>query len=186
MKRTGRHIAGNVLIYLLGFLLIGSAVAKLAHVPKVVSQLGAMGFDGPRLTFIAILESFCAVLFLIPASRSSGVLLVSAFLGGAIATHLQHGQSIAQPSVILALVWIGAWLRHPEILWSSNTHVVRVSREPNGEHSTGALKQARKKQEEVNEKTFEICALVDSAASFAADDYLYAHRRPSHRSSGAS
>lgn len=99
-------------------MLLGSAAAKLAHVPQVVSQMAAAGIVGNRLAFVAVLEVLSALLFLIPATRSAGLLLVSAFLGGAIATHLQHGQSIAPPSFLLVLLWAGAWLRHPEILWS--------------------------------------------------------------------
>lgn len=113
-----RRILGNVLIFIVGFMLLGSAGAKLAHVPKVVSELGAMGFDGNKLIFIAILEIVSALLFLIPFTRSAGLLLVSSFLGGAVATHLQHDQSIAQPSFVLFLVWLGTWLRHRRMLWS--------------------------------------------------------------------
>ena len=115
-----RRITGNVLIVLGGLMLIGSAGAKFAHVPAVVAQLGAMGFDGSRLMFIAVLEVVSALLFLVPLTRSAGLLLVSSFLGGAIATHLQHGQPIIQPSFVLLLIWLGTWLRHPEILWSLN------------------------------------------------------------------
>jgi hypothetical protein len=117
---AARRVTGNILIGLPGVALIGSAAAKLVHVPKVVEQMAASGFAGERLTFIAVLEVFCAVLFLIPSTRAAGLLLVSAFLGGAIATHLQHGQSVAQPGVFLAVLWVGAWLRHPQILWSNS------------------------------------------------------------------
>jgi DoxX-like family len=113
-----RKIAGNILVFLGGLVLLGSAGAKLAHVPKVVSQLGAMGFDGNKLTFVALLEVVSGLLFLIPLTRSAGLLLVSAFLGGAIATHLQHDQPISQPSFVLFLIWLGTWLRHPGMLWS--------------------------------------------------------------------
>jgi hypothetical protein len=116
----GRRIAGMVLICLVSVMLIGSAGAKFAHVPKVVSELGALGFDGNRLTMIAIAEIVSALLFLIPASRSAGLLLGSAYLGGAIATHVQHGQPFLQPAMVLTLLWLGAWLRHPEVLWSLN------------------------------------------------------------------
>jgi DoxX-like family len=116
-----RKIAGNILVFLGGLMLLGSAGAKLAHVPKVVSQLGAMGFDGNKLTFIALLEVVSGLLFLIPLTRSAGLLLVSAFLGGAIATHLQHDQPIIQPSFVLLLIWLGTWLRHPGMLWSSGS-----------------------------------------------------------------
>ena len=123
---AARRMTGNVLISLGGVALLGSAAAKLAHVPKVVEQLGAAGFAGERLTFVAVLEVFCAVLFLVPATRAAGLLWVSAFLGGAIATHMQHGQSIVQPGVFLALLWLGAWLRHPQILWSVGDSAFRT------------------------------------------------------------
>jgi hypothetical protein len=113
-----RRITGNVLMILGGVVLIGSSCAKFAHVPAVVNQLGAMGFTGNRLIFIAVLEIVSAALFLIPLTRSGGLLLVSSYLGGAIATHLQHGEPIVQPSFVLVLIWLGMWLRHPVILRS--------------------------------------------------------------------
>ncbi len=113
-----RLYAGTVLVVLPGLMLIGSALAKLAHVPPIAEELGGMGFTGGRLTFIAILEIASALLFLISSTRSVGLLLVSSFLGGAIATHLQHAKPIVQPALVLLLVWLGTWLRHPEVLWS--------------------------------------------------------------------
>lgn len=116
-ERTWKNI-GTILITLSAVMLLGSATAKLTHVPQVVSEMTSVGLAGNRLTLVAALEVFSALLFLIPATRSAGLLLVSAFLGGAIATHLQHGQSFAPPSFVLVLLWVGSWLRHPEILWS--------------------------------------------------------------------
>jgi len=113
-----RRITGNVLMILGGVMLIGSSSSKFAHVPAVVTQLGAMGLTGNRLMFIAVLEIVSAVLFLIPLTRSGGLLLVSSFMGGAIATHLQHDEPIVQPSFVLLLIWLGTWLRHPVILRS--------------------------------------------------------------------
>jgi DoxX-like family len=110
--------AGNILLVLPSLVLIGSSLAKFAHVPKVVAQMGSMGFDGGRLTFIAVLEIVSAILFLLPRTRSFGLLMVSAFLGGAIATHLGHGQPFAGPAIVLSLFWIATWLRHPQVLWS--------------------------------------------------------------------
>jgi hypothetical protein len=115
-----RRIAGLVLICLGSIVLIGSAGAKFAHVPKVVNEMGAMGFDGGRLTMIAVTEIASALLFLLSFTRSIGLLLVSAYMGGAIATHVQHGQPFIQPAVVLAILWAGTWLRHPQILWSMN------------------------------------------------------------------
>jgi hypothetical protein len=111
-----RRMVGSVLIYLTGFVLIGSAATKFAHVPKVVSELGAMGFEGNRLMMIAALEAVSALLFLIQSIRSAGLLLVSAYMGGAIATHVGHGQPALQPAFFLFLLWLGVWLRDPRVL----------------------------------------------------------------------
>jgi ABC-type Na+ efflux pump permease subunit len=116
-----RRVIGNILIFLLGLLLVASAGAKFTHVPKVIEQMGLMGLEGRRLTFVAFLEVGSAVLLLFPVTRSAGLLLASSFMGGAIATHLEHGQAIIQPSMFLALLWLGVWLRHPQIQWSWGT-----------------------------------------------------------------
>jgi DoxX-like family len=112
-----QRIAGTVLIALCGLALIGSASAKFAQVPSVVTQMNAFGFQG-KLLLIATGEALSAVLFLVPRTRSIGLLLVSGLLGGAIATHMQHGQPYVGPAVLLLLVWLGTRLRHPEALWS--------------------------------------------------------------------
>jgi DoxX-like family len=108
---------GLALICLGSLALILSASTKFAQVPKIVAQLNAFGFQG-KISFLAILELVCALLFLIPQTRSVGLVMVSAYLGGAIATHIQHGQPPTAPAIILAVIWIGTVIRHPQSLWS--------------------------------------------------------------------
>jgi hypothetical protein len=74
--------------------------------------MAALGFDGPRFIIIDVLELASATLFLVPKTRPFGLLLVSAVLGGAIAAHLGHGQPPVPPAALLALIWIGTWLRN--------------------------------------------------------------------------
>jgi hypothetical protein len=125
---NARRISGNILVYFGGVVLIGSAAAKFAHVPKVVTQLAAMGFGGERLMLIAVLEIISAVLFLLRPTRSAGLLLVSAYLGGAIATHIQHGESPLQAAIVLSVLWLGTWLRHPHVLWTQSHSGEAVAR----------------------------------------------------------
>lgn len=116
---------GNVLIYVAGVLLIGSAGAKVAQIPAVVENFRVLGYEGLRLTSIAMLEAVCSVLFMIPRTRSLGLLLVSAYLGGAIAVHVGHGQwGAVRPAIFLAIIWLGARLRYPHILWSFNNTIL--------------------------------------------------------------
>ena len=111
---------GNVLVFLLSAVLAGSAAVKLLQVPPVVAQMAVLGFDGGKLIFISFLEIASALLFAYPRTRSFGLLMVSAYLGGAIATHVGHDQLPLQPAILLALIWLAAWLRHLPTLSVSN------------------------------------------------------------------
>ena len=115
-----RFGAGSSFTYFLSFLLTGSAIAKLIPVPKVAEQMALVGFAGGRLTFIAVLEITSALLFAYPRTRSFGLLMVSAYLGGAIAAHVGHGQLGWQPAVVLGLVWLSVWLRRREVIGTAN------------------------------------------------------------------
>ena len=109
-----RRAAGNILVFLVGLVLVGSASAKLAQVPMVVRQLGALGFAGNKLIIIAALEILSALLFVFPRTRTIGLLMFSAYMGGAISAHMGHNEPVYQPAFVLILAWLGAWLRHPE------------------------------------------------------------------------
>lgn len=112
-----RRRAGTALIGLAGLILAASSVTKLVGVPAVVHQFEAFGFGG-KIVLLGILEVTTAVLFMLPRTRSLGLLLISAFLGGAIATHMQHGSLPLPPAIVLAFAWTGIWLRHPVVFWS--------------------------------------------------------------------
>src|SRR5215469_18537075 len=115
-----RSTVGNILVYLPGVVVMMSSVMKLVGVPGVVHQMATMGFTGGRYTLVATLELLSAGLFLHPRSRSFGLLLLSAFLGGAICAHVQVAEvpKAVGPAMLLTLAWSGTWLRHPEMFWS--------------------------------------------------------------------
>lgn len=119
-KRGLRRVAGNILIFLPGMALAASSALKFAGVPAVVHEMATMGFTGGRYTLVATLEFLSAALFLYPRTRSFGVLFLSAFFGGIICAHVQMGElaKAVPPAILLTLAWAGAWLRHPEMLWT--------------------------------------------------------------------
>jgi hypothetical protein len=108
-----RNIVSNILIFLPSIALLASSFTKLAHVSAIVAQMTAVGFSGPRLMVVTVLELASAVVFLVPKTRPFGLLLVSAYLGGAVSAQLGHGLPPEPPAVLLALIWIGTWLKNP-------------------------------------------------------------------------
>jgi hypothetical protein len=115
---NGRRVVGNALVFSMAGLLAISSIFKFLHIAKVVAEFSSLGFGGARLTLVAALEIVSAFLLFGRVTRSAGLLMASAYMGGAIATHLQHSKSPAAPAFVLALIWVGVWVRHPEMGWS--------------------------------------------------------------------
>lgn len=118
-ERRGKAgaVAGGVLIGLVALILIVAAGAKLVQAPRLITELTSFGFDRPWIDALGVIELASALLFALPRTRRLGLLLATGFLGGAIATHIQHGESPAEPAIVLALGWVGMWLRNPDTFW---------------------------------------------------------------------
>jgi hypothetical protein len=116
MPISGRvcRIIGWVLSGLLAALYAFSASGKLTGNQQAMEGFEKFGLADWRI-IIGIGEVCSVILFLIPRTAVAGTLLLSAYMGGAIVTHMQHGESIILPSLVLVVVWIAAGLRLPEL-----------------------------------------------------------------------
>ena len=65
---------------------LGSAISKLAHVPKVVEELTHAGIPEGAIVPIAMLELFCLALYVFPRTWVLGTFLLTAYMGGAVVT----------------------------------------------------------------------------------------------------
>ncbi|MCW3110227.1 MAG: hypothetical protein JWQ09_4733 [Segetibacter sp.] len=116
MTQKTRNITGWILTAILTLVFIGSASMKLTGGEAVVKGAAAMGLTAGTLQLIAVTEIISILLFVNPRTGLLGTLLLAAYLGGAIATHLEHQQPIFVPVIIQALVWITATIRFPELI----------------------------------------------------------------------
>jgi hypothetical protein len=112
-----RSLSAWILTGLLSLLFIASAAAKLLEAGPAVEGFTKFGL-GDYIVLIGVGELVSAFLFLIPLTNSLGLLLLSAYMGGAIVTHMQHGESFVAQSAMLVLIWVAGYLRHPEVLQS--------------------------------------------------------------------
>ncbi len=111
-----KNIINWVLAGLVAFIFLGSAGNKLSGSEEVLKMAESFGIAADHFRLIAIVELLAALLFLYPRTGLLGTLLLTAFMGGAIATHVEHAQSPVAPAVILAFVWIVTVIRFPEML----------------------------------------------------------------------
>ena len=109
-------IVGLVLHLLIGGLLIFTGSQKVLGPvpPEALVKYGLA--EQARLIGAGALVT--ALLLLIPRTLSLGILLTSAFWGGAICTHMAQGEPYLLQVVLLVLSWGGAYLRNPATLSS--------------------------------------------------------------------
>ena len=109
-------ISGWVISALILGGLFFSASMKLAK-PEMFTKewSGKFGWPDELANNIAVTEVVCAVLFAIPQTAVLGAVLVTGYLGGAIATHVRVSDAFAPPVVMGVLTWLGLYLRDSRI-----------------------------------------------------------------------
>lgn len=115
MTSKTRNLVGWLLAGLVGLLLAASALDKISGSAHSLTMGASFGLAASTYRTLGIIELASVLLFLVPRTSLLGTLLLTAYLGGAIATHLQHQQGILFPAGIEALVWIAAAIRLPEL-----------------------------------------------------------------------
>lgn len=120
MSQVSKSIlwTGRVFTWLPGLFLLADGAGKIAKPAPVIEACIALGIPENVITPIGILLLFCTVLYLVPRTAVIGAMLVTAYLGGAVATHVRAGQGafeILFPVVFGVLIWSGLGLRDPEL-----------------------------------------------------------------------
>jgi hypothetical protein len=114
-NKSKQQIWGTILSGFVTLALVGSAIAKIAHAPKMFDGLIRTGIPETAILPIALLELSCLALFLIPRTSVLGAFLLTGYFGGATLTHIIGGENILPPLTIGLAIWAGAWLRVPEL-----------------------------------------------------------------------
>lgn len=125
VQRNFSVASGYFLHVLIGGLMIFAGLGKVFGFspPDVVQKMGEFGLSH-QMQLIGWGELIAAVLLLTPKTSSLGILLTSGFWGGVICIHMSHALDYTFPSVLLALSWVGAFLRDPATLhsfWATNS-----------------------------------------------------------------
>lgn len=107
---------GWVLGGLASLLLLFSGVLKFTPVtPETEEGLRHIGWGADQVGTLGILEIASAILYLIPQTAVLGAILVTGYMGGAIATHLRVGDPVIAQTIIPIVFWLGLWLRDPRL-----------------------------------------------------------------------
>ena len=104
-------VTGWVLSGILAFVFLPSAVFKIAQ-PAGFLEEWAKTYPAGAALPIGIVELTQFVLYLVPKTRYLGGLLMLAYLGGAVATHLHAGDGMFPVPILVGIIaWLGLYLR---------------------------------------------------------------------------
>ena len=110
---AGRIISGLTIVFL-----AFDGIVKVLQLQQAVEPTVKLGYAASQLPAIGILALLCLVLYVIPGTSVLGAVLLTGYLGGAIATHLRAGSdafSLIFPVIIGLMMWGGLWLRNASL-----------------------------------------------------------------------
>lgn len=94
-------------------LFVMGAVMGILQPPEVQKNSEAMGWPTDMGLVIAILDLTSLAFYLIPQTAVLGAILLTGYLGGAVATHLRVGDNVSciMPVAFGVVIWLGLYLR---------------------------------------------------------------------------
>jgi len=111
----GWVMSGLVIVFL-----VMDATMKLLALPVVLETSGPLGFAGADMArALGALLLVCTLLYVAPQTAVLGAILVTGFLGGAVATHVRVGDPLLTHDLfgvyVGLLLWGGLYLRDARV-----------------------------------------------------------------------
>jgi len=111
--------AGSILSGLVVLFLTFDAVMKFAKPAPVIQAFAQTGWPDRLAVPLGIILLTCTALYVIPGTSVLGAILLTGYLGGAVATHLRIGDPLFShvlfPVYMGVLLWAGLYLREDRL-----------------------------------------------------------------------
>jgi hypothetical protein len=110
--------AGHLLGALPALFLLLDAVMKLVKPAFVVEATEGLGYPESVIVGLGVVLLACTMLYLLPRTAVLGAILLTGYLGGAVATHVRVLDglfAIVFPVILGALLWGGLCLRDEQV-----------------------------------------------------------------------
>ncbi len=113
VSMKGRWVGRSISALAALFLVFDGAIKVLQLAPAVEAS-AQLGYSAAVTLGLGILTLACLLVYLLPRTAPLGAILLTGYLGGAVATHVRLGSplfSVAFPILLGALLWGGLVLR---------------------------------------------------------------------------
>ena len=110
----GMFWAGWVLTLVPGLFLLLGGFTALSGAARVVQGMAPFGYPPGIFPILGAVELLCSALYLVPRTATVGVILMTGYFGGAVATHVRIGDpKWVYPVLFGVIAWAGLLLRRP-------------------------------------------------------------------------
>jgi hypothetical protein len=96
-------------------LLISSAIIKFIQPRFMMDDWLKSGWPQAAAIPLGVIELTCTILYLFPRTAMLGAILLTGYMGGAIAHHVRLGQPFFIQTALPVLLWLGLYLRDPRL-----------------------------------------------------------------------
>ena len=110
----GMFWAGWIITILVSLFLLLDGVMKLFKPAFVVDATKQLGYPESVIIGIGVALVVSTLLYLFPRTAVFGAILLTGYLGGAVATHVRMNESVFNvvfATIFGAVVWLGLWFR---------------------------------------------------------------------------
>lgn len=95
--------------------LLMDAIGKLVKPEPVVTGTVALGYSEAVIVPLGVVLLICTILYAVPMTSILGAILLTGYLGGAVATHVRVGSPLFThllfPVYLGIMIWLGLFLR---------------------------------------------------------------------------
>ena len=113
------RVAGVVCTIVATLFLSFDTILKVLRLDPAVDGTTSLGYPGESVVWIGAIELVCLVFYLVPRTAVLGALLMTGYLGGAVATHVRISSPLFThtlfPVYVALLLWGGLYLREPRL-----------------------------------------------------------------------
>jgi hypothetical protein len=96
-------------------LLFSSAVIKFIQPKFMMDDWLKSGWPQSVAIPLGAIEFTCTLLYLIPQTAMLGAIVLTGYMGGAIAHHVRLGEPFFIQAALPVLLWLGLYLRDPRL-----------------------------------------------------------------------
>jgi hypothetical protein len=112
---TRRLWIGRIMSTLAVLFLLFDSIVKILGLPVAVDATTELGYRVGIVGGIGILELICLLIYVVPRTATLGAVLLTGYLGGAVASQLRVGHPLFShvlfPIYVAVFIWGGLFIR---------------------------------------------------------------------------